>query len=146
MPEVGRSDPEYWLKMLMGLSISAYQLGEKLREEEELYDPDGSVHEAKLNAYRFECDCNERNGRLIMSSPMSSRQRRLMKLRYLKKKPWNDIIRYMNTDRRYTFRIHEHALRGILKRSGGTDFESEYRAEKARFDELNPYTREYEDE
>lgn len=146
MPEIGRSDPEYWLKMLMGVGIIAHQLGEKLREEEELCDPDGSVHETKMRAYGLECDCNERNTRLIMSAPLSSKQRMIMKQRYLKKKPWNGIVRYMSIEKRYAYRIHKHALQGILRRNSGTDFEREYLTEKARFDEINPYTREYENE
>lgn len=144
MPEVGRDDEEYWLKLLMGLGVEARRLGEKLREEELLLDPDGSVRAAKRAVYRFECDCNERNILLIQSTLLSDRQRKLMKWRYIKKKPWADIVGVMNTDVRYTYRIHQRALRRLCRQNGGRDFKAEYRDEKARLDALNVYAREYE--
>lgn len=143
MPEIGRDDREYWLKRLMGLGIEAHELGEQLRDEELLVDPDGIVHETKKAVYRFECECNARNGRLIQSAPMSAKQRKVMKLRYIKKKPWAILVRFMDTDLRYTYRIHKHALQRILKRNEGEDFKAEYIAEKACLDALNPYTQEY---
>ncbi len=144
MPEVGRDDAEYWLKMLMGLSVEAHRLGEKLREEELLFDPDGSLRAAKRAVYRFECDCNERNMTLIQTAPMSDRQRKLMKWRYIKKKPWSEIVRVMNTDLRYTYRIHQRALRRLCRQNGERDFKTEYAIEKTRLDALNIYVPEYE--
>lgn len=139
MPENGRDDREYWLKMLMGLGIEAYRLGEKLRDEELLLDPDGTVQENKMSVYRFECECNARNIRLIQSAAMKYRQRKLLKLRYIKKIEWRDIFRFMNTDLRYTYRIHKNALNRILTANTGEDFKAEYNAEKERLDALNPY-------
>ena len=139
MPEVGRDDPEYWLKMLMGLAIEAHRLGEKLRDEELLYDPDGSVRQSKIAVYSFECDCNYRNVNLIQSTTMRERQRKLMKLRYLKKRAWKDIFRIMDTTLRYSYDIHKNALQRVLRQNSGIDYKSEYLAERARLDSLNPY-------
>ena len=139
MPEIGRDDREYWLKMLMGLGIEAHRLGEKLRDEELLLDPDGAVHQAKMAVYAIECECNARNIRLIQSAPMKYRQRKLMKLRYIKKVEWKDLFRFMDTDLRYAYRIHKGALNRILRANTGEDFKAEYNVEKERLDALNPY-------
>lgn len=139
MPEVGRDDREYWLKRLMSLSIEAHRLGEQLREEELLLDSDGSVREKKKAVYGFECECNARNSRLIDSAALSARQRRLMKWRYIKKKPWADVFRYLNTTLRYTYDIHKRALRRVSAANEGEDFKAEYHNERARLDTLGPY-------
>lgn len=139
MPEIGRDDREYWLKRLMSLGIEAHRLGEKLREEELLLDPDGTVREAKMTVYVFECECNARNIRLIQSAPMSDRQRKLMKWRYIKKRSWKDIFCFMNTTMRYTYDIHKRALKRILAVNEGEDFKAEYLTEKARLDAINTY-------
>lgn len=144
MPEIGRDDREYWLKMLMGLSIEAHRLGEKLFEEEKLLDVDGSVRKAKVEVYRFECECNARNARLIDSAVLSARQRSLMKWRYLKKKPWKNIFRYMNTTLRYVYKIHKRALQRVLSANAAEDFKAEYHDEKARMAALDPYAAEYD--
>ena len=144
MPEVGRDDLEYWLKMLMRLGVDAHRLGEELFEEEKLFDPDGSVRESKMEVYLFECECNARNSQLINSAALSDRQRKLMKWRYIKKKPWGDISRFLNTTLRYTYRIHKRALQRILTANTGEDFKTLYHAEKARLDAANPYSAEYE--
>ena len=127
----------------MGLAIEAHRLGEKLFEEEKLLDSDGSVQTAKLAVYGFECECNARNARLISSAPLSARQRALMKWRYIKKRPWSDVFRFMNTTLRYTYSIHKRALQRVLKANMGKDFKEEYLAEKARLDGINPYVDEY---
>ncbi len=142
MPEIGRDDREYWLKMLMKLGVEAHRLGENLFEEERLFDPNGSVREQKMAVYGFECECNARNSRLIDSVALSARQRALMKWRYIKKKPWGDVFRFMNTTLRYTYEMHKRALQRVLIANEGRDFKEEYHAEKARLDKLNPYTKE----
>ena len=134
-----RDDREYWLKMLMGLGVEAHELGKKLRDEELLMDPDGSVRRVKRMVYAFECECNARNARLIVTAPLSLRQRKLMKLRYIKKRPWSDIFRLMDTTLRYTYKIHKSALQRILSASENVNFKATYHAEKARLDVLNPY-------
>ena len=139
MPEVGRDDREYWLKKLMGIGIEAHRLGEKLRDEELLLDPDGTVRQAKMAVYAIECECNARNIRLIQSAPMKYRQRKLMKLRYIKKVEWKDLFRLMDTDLRYANRIHKGALNRILRANISEDFKAEYIVEKERLDALNPY-------
>lgn len=139
MPEIGRDDREYWLKMLMGLGIEAHRIGEQLRDEELLLDPDGTVRKEKMAVYAFECECNARNIRMIQSAMLSDRQRKLMKLRYIKKKPWADVFRLMNTTLRYTYDIHKKALQRILMRNEGEDLKEEYIVEKARLDAINPY-------
>ena len=144
MPEVGRDDREYWLKLLMGLSIEAHRLGEKLFEEEKLFDPDEEIREQKMAVYGFECECNARNARLINSAPLSARQRALMKWRYIKKRPWSDVFRFMNTTLRYTYEIHKRALQRVLTANASEDFKVEYHDEKARLDALNPYVAECE--
>lgn len=145
MPEIGRDDREYWLKMLMGLGIEAYELGEDLFEEEKLCDPDGSVRELKRSVYAFECECTYRNFRLINSAVMSTKERRLMKLRYIKKKQWKDVFRLMNvTTLRYTYEMHKRALKRVLSANKDEDFKAVYHAEKERLDALNPYSDECE--
>lgn len=144
MPEIGRDDREYWLKMLMGLSIEAHQLGEDLFEEEKLLDVDGSVRKAKMAVYRFECECNVRNTRLISSAALSVRQRTLMKLRYMKKRPWKAIYPQLDTTLRYMYEIHKNALQRVLRANTATDFKAVYQTEKARLDALNPYVTETE--
>ena len=143
MPEIGRDDREYWLKMLMRLGVDANELGEKLFEEEKLFDPDGELRAKKIAVYKFECECNARNTRLINSAVLSAKQRSLMKLRYIKKKRWADVHRLVNSDLRYAYRIHKHALNRICGINAGRDFKAEYHVEKARLDALNPYASEY---
>ena len=144
MPEIGRDDREYWLKLLMRLAIDAHGIGVSLFEEEKVLDIDGSVRKAKKEIYSFECDCNARNVRLINSAALSKRQRKLMKLRYIKKRPWSDVFPLMDTTLRYTYKMHKRALQRILAANTGEDFKRLYNAEKARFDALNPYVSELE--
>ena len=54
MPEIGRDDREYWLKLLMRLAIDAHEIGVSLFEEEKVLDIDGSVRKAKKEIYSFE--------------------------------------------------------------------------------------------
>lgn len=142
MPEVGRDDREYWLKMLMGLGVEAHRLGEKLWAEQKVFDPNEAVREAKLIVYEFECECNERNIRLISSTAMSDRQRRVMKWRYIKKKPWSDIFRYLNTTLRYSYKIHARALHRICEQNLDEDFKAFYQTESRRLQAINPYRKE----
>lgn len=144
MPEIGRDDREYWLKMLMGLGIEAHELGEDLFEEEKLCDPDGSVRELKMSVYAFECECNARNAHLISSAVLSSKQRKMLKLRYIKKKLWKDIFQRFSPSLKYAYNVHKRALQRILTANEGRDFKAEYLAEKERLGSLNPYTSEYD--
>lgn len=141
MPEIGRDDRDYWVKRLMGLGVEAHRLGEKLRQEQELFDPDGAVRCAKMAVYAFECDCNARNAELIATTAMSDRQRRVMKWRYIKKKPWADIFRYLNTTLRYAYKIHARALRRVGEQHDD-NFKALYHAEQQRLAALDPYLKE----
>lgn len=143
MPEIGRDDREYWLKMLMGLAVEANRISKNLYEEQQIAD-DGSVRENKMQLYRFECECTTRNTLMITAAAMSPNQRKLMKLRYVKKKPWTEIAGLMQTTRRYTYRIHERALKRVCTSNTVADFKAAYTADKARLDEMNHYLREYE--
>lgn len=138
MPEIGRDDREYWLKMLMGLAVEANRISKNLYEEQQIAD-DGSVRENKMQLYRFESECTTRNTLMITAAAMSPNQRKLMKLRYVKKKPWTEIAGLMQTTRRYTYEIHKRALQRVLSSNTRKDFKAEYYTEKARLDALNPY-------
>jgi len=46
-------------------------------------------------------------------SALPEQQRRVITARYVEKKPWKKVVKEMHYDRRWTFRIHDAAIRRL---------------------------------
>ncbi len=91
---------------------------------------------AKIQLYEFVGDCRVRNGELIEGTTLKAKERRLLRLRYVRSMPWQNLFRTMGYTESHCKRIHRDAITKVARQNPDVDFKTLYETERRRLDEL----------
>lgn len=138
----GHNEHAYWLKETMRLMPEVHQAVRSLYFTElelrqiGLKEKADNFRAVKIQMYDFEMDCRIRNGELIESTLLKSKERKLLRLRFVRGRTWRHLYNSLGYSPDHCKRIHRDGIAKVAKQFADKDFKSEYEREHARLDAL----------
>lgn len=138
----GQNEHAFYLKETMRLLPVAYEEARKVfaseydLRENGLDEKAEIFREVKCELYLFTFDCRIRNGDLIEGTVLNRKERRFLRLRYVRAWTWGELFNSMGYSTDHCKRIHRDAVAKIAKQNPDIDFKSIYEHEHTRLAEL----------
>lgn len=138
----GQDEHAFYLKELMRLQPIAYEEARKIfasecdLREDGLEEKADLFREVKCELYLFTFDCRIRNGDLIEGTALNRKERRFLRLRYVRAWSWRQLFEKMGYSADHCKRIHRDAIAKVARHYPDADFETMYKMERARLSEL----------
>ena len=138
----GHDEHAYYLKELMRLLPTAYKEARKVFADEcelrELgyVDKADRFREVKCAMYLFAFDCRVRNGELIKRAVLNRKERKFLRLRYVRSWSWRELYNSQGYSPDHCKRIHRDAVAKVARQNANVEFKTLYERERKRFDEL----------
>jgi hypothetical protein len=112
-----------------------YDVEEELRSAGETEKAD-TFRDVRVGLYELVVECRERNNRLIESTMLNRKERRMLRERYFFAHSWSQLFKNFGYSVDHCKRIHRDAVAKVERDHQSEDFKTLYEQERHRLDEL----------